>query len=124
MSDGDGEGRELGIGSARRSAVTVTRADLAGLLCREIGLSGRDAASLVDAVLEEISAVLIQGGVVKVSSFGTFIVRQKGRRMGRNPKTGKEVPILPRKVLVFQASRILKDRINHRPRASHTDIPE
>jgi integration host factor subunit alpha len=124
MSDGDGEGRELGIGSARRSAVTVTRADLAGLLCREIGLSGRDAASLVDAVLEEISAVLIQGGVVKVSSFGTFIVRQKGRRMGRNPKTGKEVPILPRKVLVLQASRILKDRINHRPRASHTDIPE
>jgi integration host factor subunit alpha len=124
MSDGDGEGRDPAIRSAPRQAVTVTRADLAGLLCREIGLSGRDAASLVDAVLEEISAVLIQGGVVKVSSFGTFIVRQKGRRMGRNPKTGKEVPILPRKVLVFQASRILKDRINHRPRASHTDIPE
>jgi integration host factor subunit alpha len=108
MSDDDGDERELMQRSAARQV--LTRAGLAGSLYREIGLSHHEAASLVAAVLEEISAALIRGGTVKLSSFGTFSVKQKKLRMGRNPKTGKEVPILPRKVLVFRASHILKDR--------------
>jgi integration host factor subunit alpha len=66
----------------------------------------------VDSILTEIGDSLVYDGVVKISSFGTFSVRQKGRRIGRNPKTGKEVPIMPRRVLVFRASQVLKDRIN------------
>jgi integration host factor subunit alpha len=66
----------------------------------------------VDSILTEISDSLVDDGVVKISSFGTFSVRQKGRRVGRNPKTGQEVPIMPRRVLVFRASQVLKDRIN------------
>ena len=66
----------------------------------------------MDAILGEISESLLTEGSVKISSFGTFAVRQKGRRVGRNPKTGQEVPILPRRVLVFRASQVLKERIN------------
>jgi integration host factor subunit alpha len=95
----------------------VTRAKLARSLCREIGLTHRDAASLVGAIIEEISIALIRGDTVKLSSLGTFRVKQKKLRMGRNPKTGKDVPILPRKVLGFRAGPLLMDRINHRPRS-------
>ncbi len=94
------------------TAKTVTRAHLAEAVYRELGLSRSESAELVDAVLSEISASLMDDGTVKVSSFGTFSVRQKGRRVGRNPKTGEEVPILPRRVLVFRPSQVLKDRIN------------
>jgi len=100
---------------APRQAVTIGRAQLVKSLYREIGLSLHDAASLVEAVLEEIATALIQGDAVKLSSFGTFRVKRKTRRIGRNPKTGTEVPIAARKVLVFRASHILKDRINNRP---------
>jgi integration host factor subunit alpha len=99
---------------APRQATTIGRVHLVKSLYREIGLSVDDAASLVEAVLEEIAAALIQGETVKLSSFGTFGVKRKKSRIGRNPKTGKEVPIPPRKVLVFRASHIVKDRINHR----------
>jgi integration host factor subunit alpha len=85
-------------------------------LYREIGLSLHDAASFVEAIFEEIATALIQDDTVKLSSFGAFRVKRKTRRMGRNPKTGKEVPIEARKVLVFRAGHILKDRINHRTR--------
>ena len=91
---------------------TITRADLAESVYQQVGLSRNESADLVEAVLEEISKDLINGGNVKISSFGSFAVRQKGERIGRNPKTGVEVPILPRKVLVFRASHVLKDRIN------------
>lgn len=91
---------------------TVTRADLAESVYEQVGLSRNESADLVEAVLEEISSTLIKGENVKISSFGSFSVRQKGERIGRNPKTGVEVPILPRKVLVFRASHVLKDRIN------------
>jgi integration host factor subunit alpha len=91
---------------------TVTRADLSESVYQEVGLSRNESAELVEAVLNEISDALVQGEMVKISSFGTFSVRQKGQRIGRNPKTGEEVPILPRKVLVFRASHVLKDRIN------------
>lgn len=91
---------------------TVTRADLAEAVYEEVGLSRNDSADFVEAVLDEISKTLIKGENVKISSFGSFSVRQKGERIGRNPKTGVEVPILPRKVLVFRASHVLKDRIN------------
>jgi integration host factor subunit alpha len=94
------------------SGKTVTRAQLAEAVYHEVGLSRSESADLVDAILDEISVSLLRDGTVKISSFGTFAVRQKGHRVGRNPKTGQEVPILPRKVLVFRASQVLKDRIN------------
>lgn len=91
---------------------TITRADLAEAVYEQVGLSRNESADLVDSVLNEISDELVHRGNVKISSFGSFSVRQKGERIGRNPKTGIEVPILPRKVLVFRASHVLKDRIN------------
>ena len=91
---------------------TVTRAHLAESVYQEVGLSRSESAGLVDAILGEISESLLSEGSVKISSFGTFAVRQKGRRVGRNPKTGQEVPILPRRVLVFRASQVLKERVN------------
>ena len=91
---------------------TITRADLAESVYEQVGLSRNESADLVEAVLDEISDTLVKGEGVKISSFGSFSVREKGERIGRNPKTGVEVPILPRKVLVFRASHVLKDRIN------------
>ena len=91
---------------------TVTRADLTEAVYQEVGLSRNESAQLVESVLEQISRTLARGESVKISSFGTFSVRDKAQRIGRNPKTGEEVPILPRRVLVFRASHVLKDRIN------------
>ena len=91
---------------------TVTRAHLAEAVYQEVGLSRNESAELVDSVLNEISDALAKGESVKISSFGSFLVRMKGERIGRNPKTGEEVPILPRRVLVFRASHVLKNRIN------------
>ena len=91
---------------------TVTRAQLAEAVYQEVGLSRNDSAQLVDVILEEISQALIRDDMVKLSSFGSFQVRSKGERIGRNPKTGEEVPIKPRRVLVFRASHVLKDKIN------------
>jgi integration host factor subunit alpha len=91
---------------------TVTRSQLSEAVYQEVGLSRNESADLVEAVLEEISSTLVKGESVKISSFGSFSVRQKGQRIGRNPKTGEEVPILPRRVLVFRASHVLKNRIN------------
>ena len=91
---------------------TVTRADLAEAVYEEVGLSRNESSDLVEAVLDEISKTLIKGESVKISAFGSFAIREKGERIGRNPKTGVEVPISPRKVLVFRASHVLKDRIN------------
>jgi integration host factor subunit alpha len=91
---------------------TITRAQLAEAVYSEVGLSRNDSAQLVDVILEEISQALIKDEMVKLSSFGSFQVRSKGERVGRNPKTGEEVPILPRRVLVFRASHVLKDKIN------------
>ena len=92
--------------------MTVTRADLTEAVYQEVGLSHNESAQLVESVLEEIASSLAQGESVKLSSFGTFSLRDKAQRIGRNPKTGEEVPILPRRVLVFRASHVLKDRIN------------
>ena len=89
----------------------MTRAQLSENLYQEVGLSKNESADLIEMVLEEIITCLGRGDPVKISSFGSFAVRQKALRMGRNPKTGKEVPILPRKVLVFRPSQLLKDRI-------------
>lgn len=91
---------------------TLTRADLAEALVRKVGLPRNESQDLVELVLAEISSSLARGDAVKLSSFGSFGIRQKGQRIGRNPKTGKEVPITPRRVLVFRASNIMKDRIN------------
>lgn len=93
---------------------TITRADLSEAVYAEVGLSRNESADLVESVLSDISDALVRGEVVKISSFGSFSVRQKGERIGRNPKTGEEVPILPRRVLVFRASHVLKNRINDR----------
>ena len=91
---------------------TLTRADLAESVYEQVGLSRNESSDLVEQVLDEVSNTLIAGKGVKISSFGSFSIREKGERIGRNPKTGVEVPILPRKVLVFRASHVLKDRIN------------
>ena len=91
---------------------TLTRADLYQAVQREVGLSGNESADLVEAVLSEISDALARGEPVKIPSFGTFVVRQKGERIGRNPKTGEAAPILARRVLAFRPSHVLKDRID------------
>ncbi|MGI9403611.1 MAG: integration host factor subunit alpha [Hyphomicrobium sp.] len=91
---------------------TLTRADLAEAVVRKVGLPRNESQELVELVLSEISSSLARGDQVKLSSFGSFGIRQKGERMGRNPKTGEEVPITPRRVLVFRPSNIMKDRIN------------
>ena len=91
---------------------TLTRSDLSEAIYREVGLSRNDSADLVQSILAHVSEALVAGETVKISSFGTFTVREKGARMGRNPKTGQEVPIQPRRVLVFRPSHILKDRVN------------
>ena len=91
---------------------TITRAHLSEAVYQEVGLSRSESADLVESVLAEMSDALVRGEMVKLSSFGSFSVRQKGPRMGRNPKSGEEVPILPRKVLVFRPSHVLKEEIN------------
>ena len=91
---------------------TLTRAHLSEAVYEEVGLSRNESTELVESVLNKISSTLVSGETVKISSFGTFSVRSKGQRIGRNPKTGKEVPILPRRVLVFRPSQILKDKVN------------
>jgi len=91
---------------------SVTRADLCEAVHNEIGLSRAESASLVENVLSHISDTLVAGDNVKISSFGSFVLRQKGLRVGRNPKTGEEVPIEPRKVLTFRPSQLLRERIN------------
>ena len=92
---------------------TVTRADLCEAVYQKVGLSRTESAALVELVLKEITDCLERGETVKLSSFGSFVVRKKGQRIGRNPKTGKEVPISPRRVMVFKPSAILKQRINN-----------
>jgi integration host factor subunit alpha len=91
---------------------TLTRADLAEAVMQKIGLPRKESQDMVEFVLSEICGSLERGESVKLSSFGTFGIRQKGERVGRNPKTGEEVPITPRRVLVFRASNIVKIRIN------------
>ncbi|MQT13859.1 integration host factor subunit alpha [Segnochrobactrum spirostomi] len=91
---------------------TVTRADLCEAVYQKVGLSRSESSDLVEMVLREISDCLARGESVKLSSFGSFLVRSKGQRMGRNPKTGEEVPIEPRRVMVFKPSNVLKERIN------------
>lgn len=94
------------------SGKTLTRADLAEAVVAKVGLPRNESQSLVEHVLDEISGSLVDGATVKLSSFGSFGIRHKGQRVGRNPKTGKEVPITPRRVLVFRPSNIMKDKIN------------
>ncbi len=92
---------------------TVTRAHLAETIYTQVGLSRNESAELLEMVLARMSDALEGGQSIKISGFGTFSVRSKGRRIGRNPKTGVEVPILPRRVLVFRPSQILKAQVNH-----------
>ena len=91
---------------------TITRADLAEAVYRRLGLSRTESAAMVEMVLTEICDAIVAGESVKLSSFGSFLVRDKGLRVGRNPKTGREVPIPPRRVTVFKPSNIMKQRIN------------
>jgi integration host factor subunit alpha len=93
---------------------TITRAHLGEAVYQEVGLSRNESADLLEMVLDLMSDALVRGESVKISSFGSFSSRQKGQRIGRNPKTGEEVPILPRKVLVFRPSQVLKSRVNER----------
>lgn len=90
---------------------TLTRAELAEIVYRDIGLSRAESATLVEQILGHMSEALARGENVKISGFGSFVLRDKGERMGRNPKTGVEVPIAPRRVLTFRASQMMRDRI-------------
>ena len=94
------------------SEKTLTRMDLSESVFREVGLSRNESADLVESVLEKISASLVAGEQVKISSFGTFSIRQKNARVGRNPKTGEEAPIPARRVLTFRPSHLMKDRVS------------
>src|SRR5271157_1008634 len=92
--------------------LTITRAHIAEMIYTQVGLSRNESADLLESVLDRIATRLENGESVKISGFGTFSVRQKGRRVGRNPKTGEEVPILPRRVLVFRPSHVLRAEVN------------
>jgi integration host factor subunit alpha len=94
-----------------RSVGTLTRADLAESINRRVGLSRADSLVMVEGILRHMCEALSEGENVKISGFGTFLLRDKTERVGRNPKTGVEVPITPRRVLTFRASQMLKDRI-------------
>jgi integration host factor subunit alpha len=105
---------DLGIARVNRDdglSGTLTRADLADVVHRKLGLSRAESASFVERVLHHMCHDLSEGANVKISGFGSFILRDKGQRVGRNPKTGVEVPIAPRRVMTFRASQILRDRI-------------
>ena len=105
---------DLGIARVTNEAEangTLTRSDLADVVHRKLGLSRADSAGLVERVLHHMCHSLADGAKVKISGFGTFILRDKGQRGGRNPKTGIEVPIAPRRVMTFRASQIMRDRI-------------
>ena len=91
---------------------TLTRADLAEAMHRQVGLSRADSSRLVEQILHEMCSALAEGENVKISGFGTFVLRDKGQRIGRNPKTGVEVPIEPRRVLTFRASQMMRERIS------------
>ncbi|QPH53155.1 integration host factor subunit alpha [Pontivivens ytuae] len=91
---------------------TLTRMDLSEAVYREVGLSRNESAQLVEDVLKHMSDALVRGEQVKISSFGTFSVRDKSARVGRNPKTGEEVPIEPRRVLTFRPSHLMKERVD------------
>ena len=94
-----------------RSVGTLTRSDLAETINRKMGFSRAESLDLVEAILEKMSKALEAGENVKISGFGTFVLRDKRERVGRNPKTGIEVPITPRRVLTFRASQLLKEQI-------------
>ncbi|MCK0098270.1 integration host factor subunit alpha [Qipengyuania sp. S6317L1] len=94
-----------------RSAGTLTRADLAETVNRKMGFSRAESLDLVEAILDKMSNALAEGENVKISGFGSFVLRDKNERVGRNPKTGVEVPITPRRVLTFRASQLLKEKI-------------
>ena len=98
-------GRDTGLNG------TLTRADLADVVHRNLGLSRAESAQFVERILHHMCHALAEGANVKISGFGSFILRDKGQRIGRNPKTGVEVPIAPRRVMTFRASQILRDRI-------------
>ena len=105
---------DLGIARLSNEAEasnTLTRADLADVVHRKLGLSRAESANVVERVLHHMCHSLAKGRNVKISGFGTFILRDKGQRIGRNPKTGIEVPIAPRRVMTFRASQIMRDRI-------------
>ncbi|MFT5489208.1 MAG: integration host factor subunit alpha [Alphaproteobacteria bacterium] len=91
---------------------TISRPQLTEAVIREVGLSRNESAALVETVLAEVSEALVRGETVKLSSFGSFFVRQKGQRMGRNPKTRGEMPIPPHRALVFRPSHVLIKTIN------------
>jgi len=84
----------------------------------KVGLTRNESSVLVDLALKEITDAIAEGETVKLSSFGTFTVRKKGQRIGRNPKTGVVVPIVPRHVAVFKASAIMKQKIQNKTKSN------
>jgi integration host factor subunit alpha len=102
-------------GAEMRSNETLTRAAIAEAIHHKLGLSRAESLTMVESILQHMCGALSKGENVKISGFGTFLLRDKGERVGRNPKTGVEVPITPRRVMTFRASQMLKDRISGHP---------
>ena len=115
------DGSDADLMPERDAGRTLTRADLADAVYRAMGLSRAESADMVELVLTEIADTVVKGENVKLSSFGSFVVRSKGTRIGRNPKTGVEVPITPRRVIVFKPSNVLRSRIIGETPASAQD---
>ena len=91
--------------------MALTKAEMAERLFEDVGLNKREAKEFVDAFFDTLREALQGGHQVKLSGFGNFDLRQKNQRPGRNPKTGEEVPITPRRVLSFRPSHLMKDRV-------------
>ena len=91
---------------------TLTRITLVEALYREVGLSRNECADLLEDVLKTVTDRLAEGTAVKIANFGSFLIRHKGERMGRNPKTREEVPITARRVVLFRPAQRLKHRVN------------
>ena len=111
-SQGSGDRYQRDAGAKMRSMETLTRAEIAEAINRQLGLSRSESLAMVETILQHMTTALENGENVKISGFGTFLLRDKAERTGRNPKTGVEVPITPRRVLTFRASQLLKDRIS------------
>ena len=105
------------------SGKTLTRADLSEAVYQQVGLSRSESSSLVESVLEEICQAAVRGETIKLSSFGTFSIRSKNERIGRNPKTGEEVPITPRRVMVFRPSNIMKEKVLQANQGGRNKLP-
>ena len=90
----------------------MRKADIANQICEKVGIPKTESMDLVEYILDSMKATLQKGDAVKIAGFGNFMVRSKNERKGRNPRTGEEIAITPRRVVTFRASQIFKKYVN------------